>query len=228
MGVPYVTDEGITWGQGRATWSDALQTMVTPCECSVPTLIESLGSLKRCVRCYGHIMVGPPVNHAMCGLCGFESNIVCVACSRGMHFENTLRCQGANRAYLSAELDGHVVCPDCIWEWMKSLAVRVDAHTNSQQAVSRSIMNTAARLFDARQPSLGRYVEDYVSHHSVTEEALVHVIESLDFFVTKKSGSAKAVRGLFHDGSLELRGGVCQWKVSNTPPSRRAMKRGRS
>ena len=134
----------------------------------------------------------------------------------------------ANRAYLSAELDGHVVCPDCIWEWTKSLAVRDDAPTNSQQAVSRSIMNTAARLFDVRQPSLGRYVEDYVSHHSVTEEALVHVIESLALSVTKKSGAAKAVRGLFHDGSLELRGGFCQWKVSITPPSRRAMKRGRS
>ena len=228
MGVPYVTDEGITWGQGRATWSDALQTMVTPCECSVPTLIESLGSLKRCVRCYGHIMVGSPDNPAMCGLCGFEANMVCVACSRGMHLEKTLMCQGANRAYLSVELDGHVVCPDCIWEWTKSLAVRDDAPTNSQQAVSRSIMNTAARLFDVRQPSLGRYIEDYVSHHSVTEEALVHVIESLDLSVTKKSGAAKAMRGLFHDGSLELRGGFCQCKVSNTTPSRRAMKRGRS
>jgi hypothetical protein len=96
IGVPYDTDEGITWGQGRASWSDALQAMVTPCECSDPTLIESLGSLKRCDRCYGQIMIGSPVSPAMCGLCGTETNVVCVVCSRGIHFEKTLRCQGAN------------------------------------------------------------------------------------------------------------------------------------
>ena len=88
-------------------------------------------------------------------------------------------------------------------------------------------MNTAAKLFEVRQPSMRRYVEDYVSHHSVTEEALVHVIASIDPSVTNERGALKVVRGLFHDGSFEIRGGFCQWKVSDTIPSRRAMKRGR-
>ena len=101
-------------------------------------------------------MIGSPVKPAMCGLCGAQANLVCVACSRGIHFEKTVMCQGANKAYLAVELDGHVVCPDCIWAWTKSLSVRAAALPTSQQAVTRSIMNTAARLFDVRQPSLRR------------------------------------------------------------------------
>ena len=173
-------------------------------------------------------MSGSPVSPAMCGLCGSESNVVCVACSRCIHLEKTFRWQGANRAYLAVELDGHVVCPDCIWDLTKSLSVRDAVLPSSQQAATLSIMNTAARLFDVRQPSLRRYVEDYVSLHAVTEEALVQVIESLDPSVTKEIGASKEVRGLFHDGSLELRGGFCRWKVLGVRPSRRAMKRGRS
>ena len=89
-------------------------------------------------------------------------------------------------------------------------------------------MNTAASLFDVRQPSLRRYVEDYVSLHSVTEEALVQVIESLVPSVVKKKSAAKEMRGLFLNGNLELRGGVCLWRKSGPFPSRRAMKRVRT
>ena len=130
-------------------------------------------------------MSGPPVSPAMCGLCGAESYVVCVVCSRGIHWEKTFRCQGANTAYLAVELDGHVVCPDCIWDWTKSLSDRVYVLPSSQQAATLSIMNTAASLFEVRQPSLRRYVEDYVSLHSVTEVALVQVIESLVPLVLK-------------------------------------------
>ena len=173
-------------------------------------------------------MIGALVSPARCGLCGVESNLVCVVCSRGIHWDKTFRCQGANRAYLAGELDGHVVCPDCIWDWTKSLSVREDVPPSSQQAAALTIMNTAASLFDVRQPSLRGYVEEYVSLHSVTEVALVQVIESLVPSVLKEKSAAKEVRGLFHDGSLELRGGVCLWRKSGPFPSRRAMKRGRT
>ena len=163
----------------------------------------------------------------MCGLCGAQANSVCVACSRGIHFEKTVMCQGANKAYLAVELDGHVVCPDCIWAWTKSLSVRAAVLPTSQQAVTRSIMNKAARVFDVRLPSLRRYVEDYVSHHSVTVEELVHVIVSLVSSATTESDASKEVRGLFHEGSLELRGGFCHRKALAVCPSRRGMKRGR-
>ena len=98
----------------------------------------------------------------------------------------------------------------------------------SQQAAALTIMNTGASWFDVRQPSLRRYVEDYVSLHSVTEEALVQVIENLVPSILKEKSAATEVRGLFHDESLELRGGVCLWKKSSPLPSRRAMKRGRT
>ena len=173
-------------------------------------------------------MNGSLVSPVMCGLCGAESNVVCVVCSRGIHWEKTFRCQGANRAYLAGELDGHVVCPDCIWDWTKSLSVREDVPPSSQQSAALTIMNTVASLFDVRQPSLRRYVEDYVSLHSVTEEALVQVIENLVPSILNKKSAAKEVRGLFHDESLELRGGVCLWKKSGPLPSTRAMKRGRT
>ena len=89
-------------------------------------------------------------------------------------------------------------------------------------------MNTAASLFDVRQPSLRGYVEEYVSLHSVTEVALVQVIENLVPSILKEKSAAKEVRGLFHDKSLELLGGVCTWKKLGSSPSRRAMKRGRT
>ena len=227
MGVPYVTEEGITWGHDRATWSEALCAMVSPCVCTEPNLIESLGSLRRCDRCYGQIMIGAPVSPARCGLCGAESNSVCVVCSMGIHWDKSFRCHGANRAYLAVELDGHVVCPDCIWDWTKSLSFRDDVSPPSQHAAALVIMNTAARSFDVRQPSLRGYVEEYVSLHSVTEVALVQVIENLVPSILKEKGAAKEVRGLLHDKSLELLGGVCTWKKLGSSPSRRAMKRGR-
>ena len=89
-------------------------------------------------------------------------------------------------------------------------------------------MNTAARSFDVRQPSLRGYVEEYVSLHSVTEVALVQAIENLVPFILKEKSAAKEVRGLLQDKSFELRGEVCTWKNLGSTPSRRAMKRGRS
>ena len=173
-------------------------------------------------------MIGAPVSPARCGLCGAESNSVCVVCSRGIHWDKSFRCQGANRAYLAGELDGHVVCPDCIWDWTKSLSFRDDVPPPSQHAAALTIMNTAARSFDVRQPSLRGYVEGYVSLHSVTEVALVQVIENLVPSILKEKSAAKEVRGLFHDKSLELLGGVCTWKKLGSSPSRRATKRGRT
>ena len=228
IGVPYDTDEGITWGQGCATWSDALQAMVTPCECAAPALSDSPGPLKRCSRCYGQVMIGAPLKSAMCGLCGAQANVVCVACSRGIHFEKTVMCQGANKAYMALELDGHVACPDCIWAWTKSLSIRAVVLPTSQQSEVRAIMDKATRALAVRQPSLRRYVKEYVSHHAVTEEELVHVIENLDVSYTKGSGVSKEVRNLFYEGSLELRGGSCRWKVPGACHSRRGLKRVRS
>ena len=173
-------------------------------------------------------MIGAPVSSARCGLCGAESNSVCVVCSMGIHWDKSFRCHGANRAYLAVELDGHVVCPDCIWDWTKSLSFRDDVSPPSQHAAALVIMNTAARSFDVRQPSLRGYVEEYVSLHSVTEVALVQVIENLIPSILKDKSAAKEVRGLFQDKSLELLGGVCTWKKSGSSPSIRAMKRERT
>ena len=79
-----------------------------------------------------------------------------------------------------------------------------------------------------RQPSLRRYVKEYVSHYAVTEEELVHVIENLDSSYTKGRGASMAVRDLFHEGSLELCAGFCRWKEPVACLSRRGVKRVRS
>ena len=121
MGIPSVSDTGITWGSEWAPWSEALRAMVTPCVCTVPNLIDSAGLLRRCDRCYGQSMIVAPVASFGCGLCGAASDSVCVVCSRGIHWHKSFMCHGANIAYRADELEGLMVCPDCIWEWTKSL-----------------------------------------------------------------------------------------------------------
>ena len=164
----------------------------------------------------------------MCGLCGAPATSVCVACSRGFHTEKSVVCQGANKAYLAVELDGHAVCPDCIWAWTKSLSIRAAVLSSSQQSEVRAIMDKATMVPFARQPALRRYVKEHVLHHAVTEEEFVQVIENLNWSYTKGSGASMAVRELFHAGTLELRAGFCRWKEPVASLSRRAMKRGRS
>ena len=136
-------------GPECAPWSEALRAMVTPCVCTVPNLIDSLGSLRRCDRCYGQTMILTTVAPLGCGLCGAVSDSVCVVCSKGIHWHKSFMCQGANCAYLADELEGVTLCPDCIWEWTKSLSSRGDVPATSSQAVAISIMNTAASVFDA-------------------------------------------------------------------------------
>ena len=99
---------------------------------------------------------------------------------------------------------------------------------SSLQGSALAIMNTAASMFDVRQRSVRGYVEEYVSLHSVTEEALVHVIKNLIPAILKDKSAVKEVRSLFQDKSLELVGGVCTWRKSSLSPSRRSMKRGRT
>ena len=136
-------------------------------------------------------------------------------------------CQGANKAYLAVELDGHAVCPDCIWSWTKSLSIRSAVLSASQQSEVRAIMEKATILPCARQPSLREYVKEHVLNHAVSEQELVHVIESLNLSYMR-CGASTAVRQLFHAGTLELRGGFCCWKDPVVSLSRRKAKRGRS
>ena len=58
-------------------------------------------------------------------------------------------CQGANKAYRAAELDGLLVCPDCIWSWTKSLSIRSAVLSDSQQSEVRAIMELGVKqVFD--------------------------------------------------------------------------------
>ena len=120
-------------------------------------------------------------------------------------------CQGANKAYLAVELDGQAVCPDCIWAWTKSLSIRSAVLSASQQSEVRAIMEKATILPCARQPSLREYVKEHVLNHAVSEQELVHVIESLNLSYMR-CGATTAVRQLFRAGTLELRWGFCCWK----------------
>ena len=137
-------------------------------------------------------------------------------------------CQGANKAYLAVELDGQAVCPDCILAWSKSLSIRAAVLSTSQQSEVCAIMDKATIVPFARQPSLREYVKEHVFNHAVTEQELVHVIESLNLSYTKGSGASMAVRQLFHAGTLELRGFFCCWKDPVVSLSRRKAKRARS
>ena len=133
-------------------------------------------------------------------------------------------CQGANKAYLAVELDGHAVCPDCIWSWTKSLSIRSAVLSASQQSEVRAIMERATILPGARQPSLREYVKEHVLNYAVSEEELVHVIHSLNLPYLR-CGATTAVRQLFHAGTLELRGGFCCWKDPVVSLSMKKVKR---
>ena len=172
-------------------------------------------------------MILAPVGPLGCGLCGAVSDSVCVVCSKGIHWHKSFMCQGANRAYRADELEGLMVCPDCIWEWTKSLSSRDDVSMQSFQAAALTIMNTAAIVFDVPQLSVRRYVEEYVSHHSVSEGVLIQAIEDLNPSILKDKSAATEVGHLFQDKSLELLDGVCTWKKPGVSPSKRAWKRAR-
>ena len=104
------------------------------------------------------------------------------------------------------------ICPDCIWAWTKSLSIRAAVLSTSQQSDVRANMDKATIVPCARQPCLREYVKEHVLNHAVSEQELVHVIESINLFYTKGSGASMAVRQLFHAGTLELRGFFCCWK----------------
>ena len=88
-------------------------------------------------------------------------------------------------------------------------------------------MNTAASMFDVRQLSVRRYVEEYISLHSVSEGVLIQAIEDLIPSILKDKSAATEVGRLFQDKSLELLDGVCTWKKPGSSPSKRALKRAR-
>ena len=120
-------------------------------------------------------------------------------------------CQGANKAYLAAELDGLVVCPDCIWLWTKSLSIRSAVLSDSQQSEVRAIMERALIPSCARYPSFREYVKEHVHNHAVSEQELVQAIQRLNL-PYMKCGATTAVSQLFRAGTLELREGLCCWK----------------
>ena len=95
------------------------------------------------------------------------------------------------------------------------------------QAAALSIMNMAASAFDAPRLSVRRYVEEYVSRHSVSEGVLIQAIEDLIPSILKDKRAATEVGLLFQDKSLELLDGVCTWRKLGSSPSNRAMKRAR-
>ena len=132
-------------------------------------------------------------------------------------------CQGANKAYRAAELDGLVVCPDCLWLWTKSLSLRSVDLSDSQQSEVRAIMERALIPACARHPSFREYVKEYVYNHAVSEQELVQAIQRLNLpYLT--CGATTAVSQLFRAGILELREGLCCWKA---PVVSRPMKKAR-
>ena len=208
MGVPFVSDTGITWGSERAPWSEALRAMVTPCVCSVPNLMDSAGLMRRCDRCYGQRMIVARVVSLGCGLCGALSDSTCVVCSRGIHWHKSMTCHGANIAYCADELEGLTVCPDCIWEWTNSLSSRDDVAMQPCQSTAFSIMNKAAMAFQRTRSG------------SLSVQAINECIPPI---LTGRSADIE-VGLLFQDKSLGVLDGVCTWKTSGSSPSKRARK----
>ena len=158
-GVPFDSPDGITWGNGFATWNDAIHAMVTACECVSLALSDSPGPFKRCSQCYGQVMAGVIDMVAKCSLCKTISDLVCAVCSQGFHVGRSFLCHGANRAYRASELEGVVVCPDCLWMWTKSLALRSDDLSDAQQSEVRAIMERAATPSQALHLSIYEFVK---------------------------------------------------------------------
>ena len=168
-------------------------------------------------------MIVAPVASLGCGLCGAVSDSVCVVCSRGIHWHKSFMCHGANIAYRADELEGLTVCPDCIWEWTKSLSSRDDVAMQPCQSAALSIMNKAAIAFDASR-SVRRYVKEFVVGHSVSEEMLIQAINDCTPSILNDRSADIEVGLLIQDKSLEVLDGVCTWKTTGSSPSKRARK----
>ena len=126
-------------------------------------------------------------------------------------------CHGANKAYRASELEGVVVCPDCLWMWTKSLALRSDDLSDAQQSEVRAIMERAATPSQALHLSIYEFVKEYVHNHTASEQDLAQAIQGLNLpYLT--CDATTAVNQLICSGTLELREGRCCWKISVQPP----------
>ena len=226
VGVPFDSPDGITWGNGFATWNDVLHAMVTACECVSLALSDSPGPLKRCYQCYGQVMAGVTDMVAKCALCKTMSDLVCAVCSQGFHVGRSLMCHGANMAYCASELEGLVVCPDCLWLWTKSLALRSVDLSDAQQSEVRAIMERATIPARALHSSFYEAVKEYVYNHAVSEQELVQAIQRLNLPYLP-FGATTAVRQLFCSGILVFREDRCCWKTSVHSPGNTSQQRPR-
>ena len=130
------------------------------------------------------------------------------------------------QAYCASELEGLVVCPDCLWLWTKSLALRSVDLSDAQQSEVRAIMEMAAIPSRALHSSFYEAVKEYVYNHAVSEQELVQAIQGFNLpYLT--CGATTAVRQLFCSGILELREGRCCWKTSVQPPCNTSQQRPR-
>ena len=154
------------------------------------------------------------------------SDLVCAICSQGFHIGSSLMCHGANRAYCASELEGLVVCPDCLWLWTKSLALRSVDLSDAQQSEVRAIMEMAAIPPQALHPSFYEAVKEYVYNHAVSEQELVQAIQRLNLPYLP-FGATTAVRQLFCSGIFELLEGRCCWKTSAHSPGNTSRQRPR-
>ena len=163
---------------------------------------------------------------AKCALCKTMSDLVCAVCSQGFHVGRNLMCHGANRAYCASELEGFVVCTDCLWLWTKSLALRSVDLSDAQHSEVRATMEMAAIPSRALHSPVYEAVKEYVYNHAVSEQELVQAIQRLNLpYLT--CGATTAVSQLFCSGILELREGRCCWKTSVHSPGNTSRQRPR-
>ena len=210
IGVPFDTTEGITWGNGFATWYDVLQAVVSPCECAIPALCDSPGILKRCSHCHGQVTFGTSDPLARCSLCNSNTDSVCAVCAHGFHVGRSAMCQGANRSYRSPELDGVPVCPDCICLCAKTLSLRSVDLSDFQQTEVRAIMEKAAVQSRALIPTVYEFVKEFVLSHHASVQDLVQAIQARN--ITHLSlDAATLVNRLIAAGVLDLLGDRLYW-----------------
>ena len=117
--------------------------------------------MRLCGMCGGASPAAPcPAGEAgRCRWCRGPSALTCTNCSRGIHVRSECRLwnRGASQRFVADEEMIKVLCPDCGWEWAKTLAA---SHNPSPaRVISEDVRLCLDRLADNVVPGAGHLVQ---------------------------------------------------------------------
>ena len=126
-------------------WREAIAAWQVECQCvGVAPGVE----MRVCDTCGGAVRPAASCYDGSCPWCQQVCVSMCSACGCGIHFLG--HCgrwrSGACQLYCPGDLDSHLLCPDCGWQWVSLLgsAATPGGHTRGSEELRAHLRQVAA------------------------------------------------------------------------------------